>query len=60
MRVTVTLDPDVNADLRKLMRDESIAFKDAVNRMLLRGFRAWDKRDRGARKSARTTKKASK
>lgn len=31
MRTTVTLEPDVDARLRKLMRDRGISFREAVN-----------------------------
>lgn len=31
MRTTVTLDPDVDARLRKLMREQGITFREAVN-----------------------------
>jgi hypothetical protein len=31
MRTTVTLDPDVNALVRKLMRERGLSFKEAVN-----------------------------
>lgn len=34
MRTTVTLDPDVSATVKQLMRDEDIGFKAAVNRLI--------------------------
>lgn len=34
MRTTVTLDPDVAATVKQLMRDEDIGFKVAVNRLI--------------------------
>ncbi len=40
MRFTVTLDPDVAKDLKKLMSTDKLKFKDAVNQTLVRGFSA--------------------
>lgn len=34
MRTTVTLDPDVEAQLTKLMRERGIGFKEAINTAL--------------------------
>ena len=34
MRTTVTLDPDVEALLRSLMRERDLSFKEALNRAL--------------------------
>jgi len=34
MRTTITLDPDVEALLKKLMRDRGVSFKEAVNSSL--------------------------
>ena len=34
MRTTVTLEPDVAATVKQLMRDEDIGFKEAVNRLI--------------------------
>ncbi len=42
MRFTVTLDPDVDTGLRKLMSKENLKFKDAVNLTLGRGLRVLD------------------
>lgn len=38
MRTTVTLDPDVEALVRQLMRDEGLTFKAAVNRAIRAGI----------------------
>jgi mRNA-degrading endonuclease RelE of RelBE toxin-antitoxin system len=38
MRFTVTFDPDVAKDLKKLMSKNQLKFKDAANRKLLRGL----------------------
>lgn len=37
MRTTVTLEPDVEATVKQLMRDEDIGFKEAVNRLIRGG-----------------------
>jgi len=37
MRTTVTLDPDVEALLRKRMRERSISFKEALNQAVRSG-----------------------
>lgn len=37
MRTTVTLDPDVEALLRKLMREKGLSFKQALNRAVREG-----------------------
>lgn len=44
MRTTVTLDPDVEALIRKVMRERGITFKEALNS----GLRAGLSRDAGA------------
>lgn len=49
MRTTVTLDPDVEAQLRALMRERGLSFREALNgaiRMGLAGARAPSKRYR--------------
>lgn len=38
MRTTVTLDPDVQALLRKTMQERGISFKGAVNEAIRRGL----------------------
>jgi hypothetical protein len=38
MRTTVTLDPDVHALVRKLMRERGIGFKEAVNLAIRSGL----------------------
>ena len=38
MRTTVTLDPDVEALLRKAMREQGISFKAALNRAVRHGL----------------------
>jgi hypothetical protein len=38
MRTTVTLDPDVHALLRKLMRERGLSFKEAVNAAIRAGL----------------------
>ncbi|MTV27827.1 antitoxin [Nitriliruptoraceae bacterium ZYF776] len=38
MRTTVTLDPDVEAHLRRVMRERGIGFKQALNDAVRRGF----------------------
>jgi hypothetical protein len=38
MRTTITLDPDVAARLKQLMRERGISFKQAVNAVLRAGF----------------------
>jgi hypothetical protein len=37
MRTTVTLDPDTDAIVRRLMRERSISFKEAVNAAIRAG-----------------------
>ena len=37
MRTTVTLDPDTDALVRRLMRERSISFKEAVNAAIRAG-----------------------
>lgn len=37
MRTTVTLDPDAEAVVRRLMRDRGLSFKEAVNSAILAG-----------------------
>lgn len=39
MRTTVTLDPDSNAVVRKLMRERGLSFKEAVNEAIRAGTR---------------------
>jgi hypothetical protein len=43
MRVTVTLDPDVAKDIKKLMLIEGATFKEVVNKTLLRGLNVLSK-----------------
>ncbi len=38
MRTTITLDPDVHALVRKLMRERGIGFKEAVNAAIRGGL----------------------
>jgi len=38
MRTTVTLDPDVEALLRKLMRERGVSFKEALNQAVRSGI----------------------
>jgi hypothetical protein len=38
MRTTVTLEPDVEALVRKLMRERGMSFKEAVNDAIRRGL----------------------
>lgn len=38
MRTTVTLEPDVVAQLRRLMREKGLSFKDALNQALRAGL----------------------
>jgi hypothetical protein len=40
MRTTITLDPDVEAMVRELMREGNLSFKDAVNRAIRAGLSA--------------------
>lgn len=40
MRTTVTLDPDVEQSLRRLMREQGTGFKETVNAVLRRGLRS--------------------
>lgn len=37
MRTTVTLDPDVAAMLREMMREKNLSFKEAINTAIRRG-----------------------
>jgi hypothetical protein len=37
-RTTVTLDPDLAAELRALARERGVSFKEALNSTLRRGF----------------------
>ena len=37
MRTTVTLDPDAEAVVKRLMRDRGLSFKEAVNSAILAG-----------------------
>lgn len=38
MRTTVTLDPDVEAHVRRLMRERDVTFKQALNDAIRRGI----------------------
>jgi predicted transcriptional regulator len=38
MRITITLDPDVDARIRKLMRERKLSLKEAVNATLRAGL----------------------
>jgi hypothetical protein len=40
MRFTVTLDPDVEKSLKRLMSKDKLKFKQAVNQTLVRGLSA--------------------
>lgn len=40
MRTTVTLDPDAEAVVKRLMRDRGLSFKEAVNSAILAGARS--------------------
>jgi hypothetical protein len=40
MRTTVTLEPDVEALLKRLMRERSLSFKDALNHAVRAGLAA--------------------
>lgn len=40
MRTTVTLEPDVEAIIRKLMRERGLSFKEAVNLAIRAGLRS--------------------
>jgi hypothetical protein len=40
MRTTVTLDPDVEAHVRRVMRERGLSFKQALNDAVRRGFEA--------------------
>jgi hypothetical protein len=41
MRTTVTLDPDVEATIRNLMREHGISFKEALNSAVRAGLHAF-------------------
>lgn len=45
MRTTVTLDPDVQALLKRVMRERGISFKEALNNAVRDGLRPTGKRD---------------
>jgi hypothetical protein len=51
MRFTVTLDPDVALDLKRLMAAEKLSFKDAVNQTMLRGFQVLERKRRKTKKA---------
>jgi hypothetical protein len=53
MRTTITLDPDVAARLRSLMRERGIPFKEAVNWALRRGLSDGERAPRAFRVEAR-------
>jgi hypothetical protein len=53
MRFTVTLDPDVALDLKKLMAAERLTFKGAVNQTMLWGFTRWSNSKRTTRRGRR-------
>lgn len=38
MRTTITLDPDVDARLRRLMQEKGVTFREAVNSVLRAGL----------------------
>ena len=42
MRTTVTIDEDVAAEVRRLMRERGSTFKGVINELLRRGLRADD------------------
>jgi hypothetical protein len=53
MRITVTLDPDVAKNLKKLMLKDELTFKEAVNKTLLLGLRVpWKRNPKPARARA--------
>jgi len=45
MRTTVTLEPDVDARIRKLMRERGLSFKEAVNTAIREGLAAEGERE---------------
>jgi hypothetical protein len=47
MRFTVTLDPDVEKSLKRLMSKDKLKFKQAVNQTLVRGLSALEAAERG-------------
>lgn len=53
MRTTVTFDPDVAIQLRKLMEERKLSFKEAVNSVMRAGLS--HKRDERARKFVQKT-----
>lgn len=46
MRTTVTLDADVTVQLERLMKEQGLGFKEALNLVLRRGFAGKDTRPR--------------
>jgi hypothetical protein len=42
MRTTVTLEPDVHAQVTKLMRERGLSFKDAINFAIRKGLTPGD------------------
>jgi hypothetical protein len=38
MRTTATLDPDVEVLLRKMMQEQNLTFKEAINKAVRQGF----------------------
>lgn len=49
MRTTITLDPDVEEQIRRVMRERGLTFKEAVNRAIRAGLAP-----RGSGEAART------
>ena len=49
MRTTVTLDPDVEAILRKVMSERGLSFKEALNQAVRLGTGAAQREKRGRR-----------
>jgi hypothetical protein len=46
MRTTITLEPDVDALVRRMMRERGLSFKDAVNEAIRAGVRPRGSRPR--------------
>lgn len=45
MRTTITLTPEAEDVIRKVMRERGVSFKDAVNEGIVRGLTAGQQRD---------------
>lgn len=46
MRTTVTLDPDVEITLRRVMKDRGVTFKEALNDAIRKGTRSAERHTR--------------